>query len=169
VLEARRDRNQDPRFATFFAKHVDEEEGHSAMLTEWLYLHNLVPDGETALAPVPTYATVACLAHAYHAALVGNACDHIVALNVAVEASSFDFFNQVSPLLDRLGAGAEYWRLHMELDEFHSADGLALLSACDENSAEGRALVKWAREAAAFWGAMLNSWVGVDQWPALPV
>jgi Iron-containing redox enzyme len=167
VLEARRDCNTDERYSRFFTEHVEEEVGHSDMLTAWLKANGLVPEGEEALARVPTYATVACLSHAYRAALTTPPQENIVALNVAVEAASFDFFSQLSPLLDRLGHGAVYWRLHMELDEFHSADGLALLDECEEDSAKGRTLALWARESAAFWGAMLNSWVGVDQWPSL--
>jgi hypothetical protein len=93
---------------------------------------------------------------------------HIVGLNVALEAASFDFFSKAAPHLDSLGIGHEYWRVHMELDEFHSADGLALLKPVAEDSAEGRELLRVARETLLFWGFMLNSWVGVDAWPNLP-
>jgi len=168
VLAARRDLNEDPRYSAFLAQHVEEEVGHSDMLTSWLERNRLVPPGETALAPVATPATVACLAHAYQAAFTGRPSEHIVALNVAVEAASFDFFNQVYPVLQRLGVEDEYWHLHTEADEFHSADGLAMLDVCDEDSPEGRSLAKWAREAAIFWGSMLNSWVGIDRWPPIP-
>jgi len=167
VLELRRDLNEDPRYSAFLAQHVEEEVGHSAMLTKWIEYHDLVPDGEAALARVATTATVACLSHAYRAAVAATPAEHIVTLNVVVEAASFDFFGQVYPQLTSMGLADEYWRLHTEADEFHSADGLALLDECAEGSPEGLGLTKWAREAAVFWGAMLNSWVGVDRWPPI--
>lgn len=167
VLMLRRDLNKDPRLNEFLTQHVEEEVGHSDMLAEWLHRNGLVPSGESALAPVATNATVACLGHAYKAAVSTIPAEHIVALNVAVEAASFDFFNQLFPLLKKLGVEDEYWRLHTEADEFHSADGLALLPVVDETSPEGRSLAKWGREAAVFWGAMLNSWVGIDRWPPI--
>lgn len=168
VLALRRDLNKDRRLAAFLTQHVEEEVGHSDMLTKWLERNDLVPVGEQPLAPVATNATVACLSHAYRAAVAAAPSEHIVALNVAVDAESFDFFNQVYPLLKTLGVEDEYWRLHTEADEFHSADGLALLEVVDDDSPEGKALAKWAREAAIFWGAMLNSWVGIDRWPPIP-
>jgi len=169
VLALRRDLNKDPKYSDFLTQHVEEEVGHSVMLTEWLKRNNLVPTGEDALAPVATNATVACLSHAYKAAVTGTPSEHIVALNVAVEAASFDFFNQVYPILERLDLADEYWHLHTEADEFHSADGLAMLEEYEEGSPEGQELAKWARESAVFWGGMLNSWVGIDRWPAIPV
>jgi hypothetical protein len=169
ILALRRDRNTRPGHQPFLDEHVEAERGHADMLTEWLHTHGLVPTGEAAPAPRPTPATVACIAHAYRTALVLPSDEHIVSLNVALEAASFDFFNRASPHLDALGIGHEYWRVHMELDEFHSADGLALLTPVDEGSPEGRRLDHLARETLLFWGFMLNSWVGVDRWPHLPL
>ncbi|WP_369392987.1 iron-containing redox enzyme family protein [Streptomyces sp. CG1] len=168
VLALRRDLNKDHKYTDFLTQHVEEEVGHSVMLAKWLERNNLIPEGEAAHAPVATNATVACLSHAYKAAVTGNPSEHIVALNVAVEAASFDFFNQVHPILERLDLADEYWHLHTEADEFHSADGLAMLEECEAGSPEGRELAKWAREAAIFWGGMLNSWIGIDRWPAIP-
>jgi hypothetical protein len=76
VLALRRDLNYNhphaSRYRNFFAQHVIEEEGHADMLRNWLIQHELVPFGENALAPIPTNATVACLAHAYTAAVTGT-------------------------------------------------------------------------------------------------
>jgi hypothetical protein len=172
VLALRRDLNYDhpyaSRYRKFFGQHVVEEEGHADMLKDWLTRHGLVPFGENALAPIPTNATVACLAHAYTAAVTGTPAESIVALNVAVEAASYDFFNQLAPTLQKLDIDSWYWELHRTADEFHSADGLAMLDECKPNSPQGQSLARWAREAAIFWGAMLNSWVGIDRWPPIP-
>jgi hypothetical protein len=69
--------------------------------------------------------------HAYTAAITGTPAESIVALNVAVEAASYDFFNQLAPTLQELDIESWYWELHRTADEFHSADGLAMWDECE--------------------------------------
>lgn len=175
VLALRRDLHYDtPNAPTgFYGQHVKEEEGHADMLTDWLYHHDLIPAGETPQSPVATMATVACLSHCYTAAMTATIPENIVVLNVVTEAASHDFFTRIYPHLQRLDAEDEYWHLHTEADEFHSADGLAHLAPwehelSDPDSPKGRDLTRWAREAAIFWGTMLNSWAGIDRWTPIP-
>ena len=168
ILAYRRDQNENPAMKDFFQEHVQVEAGHAEMLTGWLAEQGLVPSGEPAAIAIPTPATTACIAQAWRTAVTSDNSGTVVSLNAALEAASFDFFNHASPKLDSLGIGHEYWRIHVEADPFHSADGLALLKPVEESSEEGVHFALLARETLQFWGAMLNSWAGVDQWPDLP-
>lgn len=172
VLAMRRDNFFDHPRAThlrkFFSEHVEEESGHYDMLCEWLAVWGLLKDDESPIDTPSSLATRACLGHGYLVVSIGSSAATIVTLNVATEAASHDFFTAMKPILDRFGADSHYWELHRTADEFHSADGLAHLPECDPESRQGRELAQWAYEACAFWGFMLNSWVGVDRWPHLP-
>lgn len=157
--------------SSFFAQHVEEETGHAEMLTDWLEHYELVPRGEEAPAPVPTVATLNCLAQGYLVVDTGTIADNITVLNVVIEADSQRFFSRMYPVLDALGASdgpTGYWGTHVEADIYHSAQGLAYVPPCTPDSPDGRRLARWARIAAIGWGAMLNSWVGVHQDPAIP-
>lgn len=173
VLAYRRDDFFDHPKAThlrkFFGAHVVEERGHYEMLCDWLTTWGLLKGGESPLDAPPTLATRACLGHGYLVVSTGTPAATVVTLNVATEAASHDFFTALKPVLQRLGADSWYWELHRTADEFHSADGLAHLPECEFESPQGRELARWAYESCAFWGAMLNSWVGIDRWPALPI
>lgn len=167
ILAARYARCRDDRLRLFLMDHVVVEAGHSGMLREWMLQHGFI-QAEEAYTDVPrTLATTACISHCWRLIDMESVEAQIIGLNVATECASWDFFSSVTPLLERLGACHEYWRVHVVADQFHSADGLMQLKPIAEGSREGKYLLGIARESLTYWGFMLNSWVGVERMPKL--
>lgn len=158
-----------PKLLRFFGRHVAEEKGHADMLTRWLHAHDLVFPGEDAAVTVPTIETTACLAHCYMVVDTGTPWDTLVVLNALTEGASCDLFRTVTPEIQgRLGLrvpGNAYWDIHCEADEFHSTEGLVMIPETDPDSPAGQQYTLLAWQAAMYWGAMLNSWVGIPNTP----
>ena len=67
--------------------------------------------------------------------------------------------------MHELGAGDEYFDVHVEADEHHSIMGLEFLSSVDPASHRAKVLLSKALEGVSLWAAMLHSWIGIGMLP----
>ncbi|MDR0529118.1 MAG: iron-containing redox enzyme family protein [Zoogloeaceae bacterium] len=150
---------------TFYSKHAFNEADHHEMLMKWMLKHGILSSRSEINTVIPTIETNACVNYAYQMALEQDRDKWLVGLNSGIERCSNDFFRVVAPKLHSLGAGDEYFDVHVEADEHHSIMGLEYVPEHDPNSFRGRQLIIKALEGISLWAAMLHSWIGIDLLP----
>ena len=146
----------------FYAKHAFGEADHHQMLLQWMLCHGVVDDPSDIDDVVVTRQTNACINQAYQLAIEADRAKWIVTVNCGIERCSNHFFTRVAPKMHLLGAGHEYFDLHVEADEHHSVMGLEHIDPVDPDSQRGRQLVAKALEGIALWAEMLHSWIGQE-------
>lgn len=149
----------------FYAKHAFGEADHHMLVAKWMLKHGILSSLDELDDVVPTIETNACVNYAYQMALAQDRDGWLVGLNSGIERCSNDFFKAASPKMHQIGAGHEYFDVHVEADEHHSIMGLAYIKARDPKSTEGVRLISKALEGISLWGAMLHSWIGLDIHP----
>lgn len=149
----------------FYAKHAYGEADHHIMLMQWMLEHEVLHSAAEITQVIPTIETNACVNYAYQMALEQDRDKWLVGLNSGIERCSNDFFKTVSPRMHSIGAGDLYFDVHVEADEFHSIMGLEYIAPQDPHSFRGKELIAKALEGISLWSAMVNSWIGVDNFP----
>jgi hypothetical protein len=149
----------------FYAKHAFGEADHHMLLADWMLRHGVIVSPKELDGVIATIETNSCINYAYQMALEQDRDGWLVGLNSGIERCSNDFFKVVAPKMRVLGAGHEYFDVHVEADEHHSIMGLAYIKPHDADSEEGRRLTAKALEGISLWAAMLHSWIGLDLHP----
>jgi hypothetical protein len=149
----------------FYAKHAFGEADHHQMLLRWMLHHRLLSCAEEINSTVVGLETNACINLAYRLAAEQDRGKWLVTINSGIERCSNDFFKAVAPKMREIGAGDEYFDVHVEADEHHSIMGLDYLEATDATSLRAKQLVAKALEGIALWADMLHSWIGMDYHP----
>jgi pyrroloquinoline quinone (PQQ) biosynthesis protein C len=150
----------------FYSKHAYGESDHHMLLRRWMRKHGLIAaDAELDLVITSTE-TNACINLAYQLAIEQDRDKWLVTINSGIERCSNDFFKAVAPRMHELGAGDEYFDVHVEADEHHSIMGLEFLSEIDPASHRARALLSKALEGVSLWASMIHSWIGMSAYPA---
>lgn len=127
--------------------------------------HKILKDRSEINQVIPTPATNACINIAYQLANERDREKWLVTINSGIELCSNQFFKVVAPKMRELGAGHEYFDVHVEADEHHSIMGLEHVEQRDPNSLRGRILISKALESISLWAAMLHSWIGQNVFP----
>lgn len=149
----------------FYAKHAFGESDHHMLLREWMLRHGLLRGPKDLEEIICSTETNACVNYAYQMALEQDRDGWLVGLNSGIERCSNDFFKAVAPKMHQLGAGDEYFDVHVEADEHHSIMGLEYIEPHDPESFVGRRLITKALEGISLWAAMLHSWIEIDLHP----
>jgi hypothetical protein len=149
----------------FYAKHAYGEADHHMLITDWMLTHGIIKSPDELRHVICTVETNACVNYAYQMALEQDREGWLVGLNSGIERCSNDFFKVASPKMHSLGAGHEYFDVHVGADEHHSIMGLAYLKSYDSSSRDGVRLIAKALEGISLWAAMLHSWIGLDVHP----
>jgi len=149
----------------FYAKHAFGEADHHQMLLRWMLKHKLLLCPQEIDSVVVSPETNSCVNLAYQIAIEQDREKWLVTINSGIERCSNDFFKCVAPKMHQMGAGDEYFDIHVEADEHHSVMGLDFIDAQDPSSPRGRQLVAKALEGIALWADMLHSWIGIDFHP----
>jgi hypothetical protein len=167
ILALRMALSSNPLHKEFNWDHLITERGHAELLIQWMVQHDHLPIENPIVTELPTVATIASLSHGYRLIMTDSFEAQVIGLNTALESASHHMFSTLTPILTQLGAGSSYWHIHTELDQFHSTEGLNLLDPVSEKSVQGEHLKQVVFETLTLWGAMLNSWVGVNEIPVL--
>lgn len=149
----------------FYAKHAYGEADHSKMLLDWMIKHNLVKDYQEVRDVIITKETNACVNYAYQMAIEQDREKWLVGLNSGIERCSNDFFKAIAPKMHKLGAGDEYFDVHVEADEHHSIIGLDYIEQHEADSTRGKILIAKALEGIELWASMIHSWIGISTYP----
>jgi hypothetical protein len=149
----------------FYAKHAFGEADHHQLLMRWMLEQGILSAADEIENIIPTTETSACVNLAYQLATEQDRDKWLVTINSAIERSSNEFFKVVAPVMRGLGAGDNYFDVHVEADEHHSIMGLEYLTPLDPSSARGKQLVAKGLEGISLWTAMLHSWIGVSLHP----
>ncbi len=149
----------------FYAEHAFGEADHHEMLMTWMLQHKLLNDREEIEDIIPTPETNACVNLAYQLAIEQDRAKWLVTINSGIERCSNDFFKAVSPKMHALGAGDNYFDVHVEADEHHSIMGMDYIEPLYPESKAGRQLIAKALEGITLWAAMLHSWIDIDLFP----
>jgi hypothetical protein len=150
----------------FYAKHAYGEADHHELLMRWMLKHKLLEKRSDIEQIIPTPETNACVNLAYQLAIEQDRAKWLVTINSGIERCSNDFFKVVAPKMHELGAGDEYFDIHVEADEHHSIMGMDYIEPLDPESTRGRQLIAKALEGITLWAAMLHSWIGIEMFPA---
>ncbi len=149
----------------FYAKHAYGEADHSQMLLDWMINHNLVKNSQQVRDLIITKETNACVNYAYQMAIEQDREKWLVGLNSGIERCSNDFFKAIAPKMHKLGAGHEYFDVHVEADEHHSIMGLDYIEQHEADSIRGKILIAKALEGIELWASMIHSWIGISTYP----
>jgi hypothetical protein len=149
----------------FYAKHAFGEADHNQLLMNWMLRHGLLNDAAEIEEVIPSVETNACVNIAYQIALEQDRQKWLVTINSGIERCSNHLFKVVAQKMHEIGAGHEYFDVHVEADEHHSIMGLEHMKPEDPHSRRGKALIAKALEGITLWGAMLHSWIGAPQIP----
>jgi hypothetical protein len=149
----------------FYAKHAFGEADHHQMLMCWMLRHGLISSTEEIHDVITTPETNACVNLAYQLAIEQDREKWLVAINSGIERCSNDFFKAVAPKMHALGAGDEYFDIHVSADEHHSIMGMQHLQQYEPTSRRGRQMVSKALESISLWAAMIHSWIDVECFP----
>ncbi len=114
---------------------------------------------------ITTTETNACVNLAYQLAVEQDREKWLVSINSGIERCSNDFFKALAPKMRELGAGDEYFDIHVSADEHHSIMGMEHLQRHEPASRRGKQLLAKALESISLWAAMLHSWIGMSYWP----
>ncbi|MBB5018704.1 pyrroloquinoline quinone (PQQ) biosynthesis protein C [Chitinivorax tropicus] len=148
----------------FYSAHASGESTHHQLLLKWMLKQGLLQSSDEIRAVITTPETNACVNLAYQMAVEQDRDKWLVALNCGIERCSNDFFKVVAPTMQRLGAGDEYFDIHVEADEHHSIMGLEYIHA-DLSPERQRMLIAKSLEGITLWAAMLHSWIGMTAVP----
>lgn len=149
----------------FYAKHAFGESDHHILLRNWMLRHGLLKSAAELDEVICSPETNACVNYAYQMALAQDRDGWLVGLNSGIERCSNDFFKAVAPKMHRIGAGDEYFDVHVEADEHHSIMGLEYIEAHDPDTFQGKRLIAKALEGISLWAGMLHSWLDIDLHP----
>lgn len=149
----------------FYAKHAFGEADHHMLITDWMVTHGVISSPHELSKVICTIETNACVNYAYKMAVEQDREGWLVGLNSGIERCSNDFFKVASPKMRSIGAGHQYFDVHVEADEHHSIMGLAHIKRRDPNSTEGVRLIAKALEGISLWAGMLHSWIGLELHP----
>jgi pyrroloquinoline quinone (PQQ) biosynthesis protein C len=156
---------KESKMMPFYAKHAYGESDHSEMLLEWMIKHGLVSNHEEVRNTIITKETNACVNYAYQMAIEQDREKWLVGLNSGIERCSNDFFKAISPKMHDIGAGDEYFDVHVEADEHHSIMGLDYIEEYNADSERGKILIAKALEGIELWASMIHSWIGIYTYP----
>jgi len=149
----------------FYAKHAFGESDHHQMLMNWMLKHRILKSEKELEQLICSMETNACVNYAYQMALEQDRDGWLVGLNSGIERCSNDFFKALSPKMHALGAGDDYFDVHVGADEHHSIMGLDYIEPRDPESFEGVRLISKALEGISLWAAMIHSWIDIDVLP----
>jgi len=149
----------------FYSKHAFGESDHHMLLRTWMRRHGLIDSDAELDKVITSIETNACVNLAYQLAVEQDRDKWLVTINSGIERCSNDFFKIVAPKMHELGAGDEYFDVHVEADEHHSIMGLEHLSTIDPESHRAKVLLSKALEGVSLWAAMLHSWIGIGMMP----
>jgi len=149
----------------FYAKHAFGEADHHQLLLRWMLRHGLLSTPEEINSTIVGLETNSCINLAYRLAAEHDRDNWLVTINSGIERCSNDFFKVVAPKMHEIGAGDEYFDIHVEADEHHSIMGLEFLEIEDFTSRRAEHLIAKALEGIALWADMLHSWIGIRYHP----
>ncbi|HTV33704.1 MAG TPA: iron-containing redox enzyme family protein [Methylocella sp.] len=149
----------------FYAKHAFGEADHHQMLLRWMLRHGLLSTPEEIHSTRVAVETNSCINLAYRLAAEHDRDKWLVTVNSGIERCSNDFFKAVAAKMNEIGAGDEYFDVHVEADEHHSIMGLEFLEIKDLASQRAEHLIGKALEGIALWADMLHSWIGMAYHP----
>lgn len=149
----------------FYAKHAYGEADHHQMLMQWMVRHRLLDNPSDIEKIIPTMETSACINLAYQLAIEADRYKWVLTINSGIERCSNDLFKAVAQKMHDLGAGDDYFDVHVDADEHHSIMGMEFLDPHDPESVIGKKLIAKSLEGISLWAAMLHSWIGIDKIP----
>jgi len=149
----------------FYAKHAFGEADHHQMLLRWMIKYGLLSTPEEIDSTLVAIETNSCINLAYRLAAEHDRDKWLVTINSGIERCSNDFFKAVAAKMHEIGAGDEYFDIHVEADEHHSIMGLEFLEIEDITSQRAVHLIAKALEGIALWADMLHSWIGIAYHP----
>lgn len=149
----------------FYAKHAFGESDHYQMLMRWMLENGILDSVKQIEEYIPSTETNACVNLAYQLAVEQDRAKWLVTINSGIERCSNDFFKAVAPKMHELGAGDDYFDVHVGADEHHSIMGMEFIDVESPDSVRGRILISKALEGISLWAAMLHSWIGIDLHP----
>ena len=148
-----------------YAEHAYEEADHHLLALDWMLQHGLAASKKELDDSFPTIETTSYINIAYHIAMERDHDMWIATMQTAIERCFFIFFEVASRKMNELGAGHEYFDIHVTADEHHSTADLEFLSAVDPTSSRATALRTHALDGVALWAAMVHSWIGIPFHP----
>lgn len=141
-------------------EHAHEESTHHLLLVDWMLHYSIIHNQEEAIATIPTIETRNCINIAYEIAFEHDVETWLAVMNSAIELCFFEYFKVLAPKMRSLGAGHEYFDVHVEADEEHSTAGFRFLSHIEPNSAKADLLVRKSLDSVSLWTEMVHSWIG---------
>lgn len=148
-----------------YASHAHEEADHHLLALNWMLQHGIVSSRAELDAMRPTTETTSCINIAYHIAVERDHDMWIATMNTAIERCFWLLFCEVASKMKELGAGHEYFDVHVTADEHHSTAGLAYLSKFAPQSPRAALIVGAALEGISLWTSMIHSWIGMSFCP----
>ncbi len=153
----------------FYAEHAFGEADHHELLMQWMLQHSIIQQRSDIDDVIVTTETNACINQAYQLAIEQDRAKWVLTINCGIERCSNDFFKAVAPKMHALGAGDNYFDIHVEADEFHSIMGLEHVQPLSADSVRGRHLIAKALEGVSLWASMLHSWIGINYHPRFDI
>jgi len=145
----------------FYTGHAYTEADHHQILLDWMLKHKIIRRKEDIFCTIPSLETNNCINLAYELAIEQNEEKWIAGINTGIELCSNLFFQVVAKKMHDIGAGHEYFDIHVEADQYHSVMGLEYISDYSSNPEKGAEILDAALRGISLWGSMINSWVGI--------
>ena len=154
--------NRQGEFYEILCGHAYEESTHHLLLVEWMISCNLISDKSELLAVLPSLQTRNCINIAYEIAFEYDVETWLAVMNSAIELCFYEYFKVLAPKMRAIGAGHQYFDVHVEADDEHSTIGLKFLAHILPDSAEAKVLTRKALDAISLWASMVHSWIGMN-------